>query len=538
MTKPSFVNEPSELVKKIDHVCEQIRGGGMVIMVDDQSRENEGDLVMAAEDVSPKAINFMAKEGRGLICLPMEPSMIDRLQLPMMSDHSKNMESRKTAFTVSIEAKCGVSTGISAEDRATTIKVAIDSNSQPHDLVVPGHVFPLKACEGGVLTRAGHTEGSVDLMKLASKKPASVICEIMNDDGTMARRDDLEIFSQRNNIPIISIEEIITYRMLFDSYVVLKKRETIQTSYGEFDAVWFESEVDHSCHVALVKGDGFENHVTDVRVYRQNFLNDIFGAPEPDLSIRRVEYGLDMLSKCQRGVYLYLSSPPLESALPPKESVKNTQMDAKLYGTGAQILRKLGVRKLTLNTLTPRNLVAIGGFGLEVVGVRVLKEQPSKPSSSTSKSPRPLPQKTKRILFIRSLWHPEIVDGLVTGAKDFMMASGIMAEQITERSVPGSYELLWGAQQGCQESGWELIFCFGCLIKGQTWHDQWVREALKHGFVHLQLTHNIPIIPCVLSTDSRQQALERSQKGSRIHRGREAAEAGLKLLPVKTKALP
>lgn len=556
----------SALVEKIEGICQHIRAGGMVIMVDDESRENEGDLVMAAEAASPASINFMAKEGRGLICLPMAGDMIERLQLPMMSDHSKNIESRKTAFTVSIEAKAGVSTGISAQDRATTIQVAIHDDTGPGDLVVPGHVFPLKARDGGVLTRAGHTEGSVDLVRLAGCKPASVICEIMNDDGTMARRDDLEVFSQEHNIPIISIEEIITYRMIFDSYVRQIKREMITTSYGDYEAVWFESELDQTQHVAFVKGDDLSRHTTEVRVYRQKFLTDIFGPAELELSetqprIRRVDYGFEMLARAEHGVYLYLSSPPaappgavadLPGTSPPSsdnELMKVAKMDARLYGIGAQILRKLGVKKLILNTITPRGLIAIGGFGLQVQGVRLLHAGKLQPAATPPAAPpRELrqpdlerqpppaaPQRgagSPRIMVLRSGWHPDIVEPLVAGAVATLTAGGVLLEQLTYRTVPGSYELLMGAQVALQQR-WEVVLCFGCIIQGKTMHDQWIYDALKHGLAYLQASSQALLMPCVVHVPSKAEAVRRVQVGSPKHRGVEAAQALLAMLAAR-----
>lgn len=545
----------SALVEKIERICQHIRAGGMVIMVDDESRENEGDLVMAAEAASPASINFMAKEGRGLICLPMEGAMIERLQLPMMSDHSKNIESRKTAFTVSIEAKAGVSTGISAQDRATTIQVAIHDDTGPGDLVVPGHVFPLKARDGGVLTRAGHTEGSVDLVRLAGCKPASVICEIMNDDGTMARRDDLEVFSQEHNIPIISIEEIITYRMIFDSYVREVKREFITTSYGEYEAVWFESELDQTQHVAFVKGCDLTHHTTEVRVYRQKFLTDIFGPAElngAQARIRRVDYGFEMLARSQHGVYLYLSSPPahLSRARAQDSGVPDmAKMDARLYGIGAQILRKLGVKKLILNTITPRGLIAIGGFGLEVQGMRLLHATELRPAvPAPPVQPRELKQpvaggqarraqvqgsvEAPRMMVLRSGWHPDIVEPLVAGAVRTLTAGGVLPEQLTYRTVPGSYELLMGAQVALQQR-WDVVLCFGCIIQGKTSHDQWIYDALKHGLACLQASSPALLMPCVVHAPSKDLAARRVGADSSKHRGVEAAQAVLAMLAAR-----
>lgn len=535
---PHFNN--TQLIQKIQKILDHVRAGGMVIMVDDESRENEGDLVVAAQDVTSEAINFMAKEARGLICLPMEASMIERLQLPMMNDHSKSLESRKTAFTVSIEAKKGVSTGISAKDRATTIKLAIDESCRPEDLVVPGHVFPLKARPGGVLTRAGHTEGSIDLVKLAGKKPASVICEIMNDDGTMARLDDLKQFSLKHKIPMISIEELIMYRMLYDSMVSIEKKEKIITSYGTFDAVWLKSDVDSSYHVALTKGGDFSRHVTHVRVYRQKFLEDTFGVcdlEDQGKSMHRVEYGLKMLRECEHGVYVYLASDHHQIGHQ-SSSLPQDYMDARLYGIGAQILCKLGVKKLILNTITPRQLVAISGFGLEVIGVKVWgdeKPQPLEASDISSVVVTPASKRStvpslagKRLLMVKALWHPEIVDSLVEGATKTLLAGGIESHQVVLREVPGSYELLLAAQKACLEKKWDIIFCFGCLIAGKTFHYQWVIQSLIQGFVQLQLAHQIPIIQGVICADNKDLAMQRVSN-SKKHRGKEAAAAALKL---------
>lgn len=388
---PSSSLNSSAIEKKITAILQRIRAGQMVIMVDDDRRENEGDLVMAAEDITAEDINFMAKEARGLICLPMEEELIRRLKLPMMSDHSKTEDSRHTAFTVSIEARRGVSTGISARDRATTIQCAISDDARPDDIVVPGHIFPLKARQGGVLTRAGHTEGSVDLAKLAGKKGASVICEIMNDDGTMARAGDLKKFSERHGIPIVSIEELIHYRLLYDSLIEEIRREKVKTAFGSFKAVWFGSTVDHSQHVALVRGRPQPDQVTEVRVYRQRFFEDLFGPPSPVPNRpRRVEYGLHMLGNCEVGVYLYLAAHPPLFRLPSPPPSPGTEAESKagrvedprLYGVGAQILRKLGVGQLTLNTLAPRKLAALGGFGLEIVSTKVMGREYALPRNT------------------------------------------------------------------------------------------------------------------------------------------------------------
>ena len=560
MSQPSSQNLP--VIQKVEEIIDHIRQGKMVIMVDDHKRENEGDLVMAAEDVTAESINFMAKEARGLICLPMEESFINRLKLPMMSDHSKTEDSRHTAFTVSIEAREGVSTGISAKDRATTIQRAIDVNVTPDDIVVPGHVFPLKARPGGVLTRAGHTEGSVDLAKLAGKKATAVICEIMNDDGTMARREDLRRFSQRHNIPMISIEELITYRLLYDSLIQETRREPAETPYGIFQAVWFESTLDYSQHVALVKGTPTPKEVCEVRVYRQRFFDDVFGAAQKSSHhLKRVEYGLEMLASCETGVYLYLSARPGLRNAPTHLSAPALKpiMDPRLYGIGAQILRKLGVGKLILNTLAPRKLAALGGFGLEMVGVRVLgknkktqellkstpplestpplqelsppiKKRPSMEhpaQNSHSKDTQTLPQ----FLIIASRWHSEVVESLVEHAEKTLVGAGVAAELIQKWWVPGAYELIAATTQACHTKKATMILCFGCIIKGETAHNQLIAEAINQSFVELQTTTSVPIIHGVLVADNIELAYQRCGKGQdpSKNRGKEAAETALKL---------
>ena len=379
-------------ISRVLHAIDAIRSGQMVIMVDDEDRENEGDLVFAAEHVSAEKINFMVREARGLVCHSMSPAAIDRLKLPMMSDLGKPGSSRSTAFTVSIEARHGVSTGISAADRAQTIRVAMDDKSTSDDIVVPGHVFPLKAKQGGVLERSGHTEGSVDLARLAGMKPSAVICEIMKDDGTMARMPDLEVFSKRHNMPLVSIADLIEFRLLRDSLVEQLAKEPVQTPAGIFEAICFQSLVDGAQHVALVKGGPFTaDQVVDVRVHRQRPLIDVFSSGTSGR--RLVDYGLQLLKSAECGVVLYLSHPggshafvedtvdmrlppdgavPAASAVPPAASNKWQPMDPRLYGIGAQILRHLGVRQMRIHVSTPRSLKGLAGFGLEIAEVAVI----------------------------------------------------------------------------------------------------------------------------------------------------------------------
>ncbi|MFK7826035.1 MAG: 3,4-dihydroxy-2-butanone-4-phosphate synthase [Oligoflexales bacterium] len=373
--------ETTEQQEKAIHrvlvAIEAIQSGGMVIMTDDEDRENEGDLIFAASDVCPEKINFMAKEARGLICLTMAPSMIDKLQLPLMGDHSKTRTPMQTAFTVSIEAKEGVTTGISAADRAQTIKVAIDSDSGPQDIVVPGHIFPLKAKVGGVLERTGHTEGSVDLARLAGKKPSSVICEIMKDDGTMARLPDLEEFAQKFKLPIVSIEDLIIFRLLKDTLVEEVGRRPVRTQTGEFEGIWFKNLVDESVHFALLKGTKHSEHCVDVRVHKQKPLSDVFdmeyGPADSDSHRRLVRYSLDMLNEKNHACVLYLMQESPSQALLDKLTRKQSVMDPRLFGLGAQILKSLGINKMRLHVSSERSLKALKGFGLEIESMEVIK---------------------------------------------------------------------------------------------------------------------------------------------------------------------
>ena len=373
-----------EAINRVLKAIQAIKDGKMIIMVDDENRENEGDLICAADKVTPEVVNFMAKEGRGLICLTLAPQIVDRLKLPLMRDLNKTHASMSTAFTVSIEARHGVTTGISAQDRATTIKVAIDPQTRPEDLVVPGHIFPLRAVPGGVLERAGHTEGSVDLATLAGLTPAGVICEIMKEDGTMARLPDLEKFAEKFAIPLVSIEDLITYRLLNDSLIQVLAQNKIITSSGEFDAYLFKSQVDAQIHLALVKGSDFGNSPVDVRVHNQRIFSDVFGGSHIN-GRQRIEYGLNLLQNSKQGVLIYLNKISDENHLladfekmavptssPDKKETHHFSMDQRSIGIGAQILRYLGVKTMRLHVTSPLTLKGIRGFGLTITEVKYL----------------------------------------------------------------------------------------------------------------------------------------------------------------------
>lgn len=377
-------------VERTRRAVDAIAAGKMVILVDDEDRENEGDLVFAAEKVTPEAINFMAREGRGLICLTLTDERLKQLELPLMVE--QNSSGFGTAFTVSIEARTGVTTGISAADRARTVEAALADDAKPADLVRPGHVFPLRAQPGGVLVRTGQTEGSVDLARLAGCKPAGVICEILKDDGEMARLPDLCEFAEKHDLVICSVADLIAYRLEHETMVERKAEATVQTPYGELRAVAYRSLVDDREALALIKGSDAELEAASeagkaplVRVHSGDPLTDVFGGilDRGGLMLRGA---LREVARTDVGVILYLPKAPepisfvdaLKALTAAKEkgedlpekvrAPKGESVGVRHYGTGAQILRQLGLTKIRLLTNHPRRLTAAKGFGIEVVG--------------------------------------------------------------------------------------------------------------------------------------------------------------------------
>jgi len=365
----------------VEQAIKNVKAGKLIIIVDDEDRENEGDLMVAAEKVTPEIINFMTKHGRGLICMPLKEKRLTELEIPLMV--RDNTAPFQTAFTVSIDAKKGVTTGISAYDRAKTVLTAIDSKTRPTDLTRPGHIFPLQAQEGGVLERAGQTEASLDITRLAGLRPAGVICEVMNEDGTMARMPQLEEFSRVHDIPILTIADLIKYRMRHERLVNKIEEADLPTKFGHFKVMIFEDSIHKEQHIALVKGEIKKDEPILVRAHSQCLTGDTFGSARCDCG-EQLHRSMEMINEEGKGVILYILNHEgrgigfankIKAYALQEQGVDTVEANRKLgfkadqrdYGIGAQVLVSLGVNKLRLITNNPRKFIGLSGYGLEIV---------------------------------------------------------------------------------------------------------------------------------------------------------------------------
>ena len=357
-------NEYSKFLTPIDEIITYAKKGKMFILVDENDRENEGDLIIPAEKITPENINFMAKFGRGLICLSLTKNRINELELPLMNPINQNND--LTAFTVSIEAKEGVSTGISAADRAHTILVAINDNKTKNDIISPGHVFPLMAWDGGVLERAGHTEASVDISKLASLNPSAVICEIMNDDGTMSRLPELIKFSSKHNIPIGTVSDLIAYRLKNDTIVEFISESSLESYFnGNYKLLTFKNILSNEEHYALVHKDLDINSKVFVRMHKHSIVKDIL--TEKNLFDEQMQRSVEVINKKQNGVIVIINgnyAPRIEKQF---SRNKDEKFELREYGVGAQILRNIGLKNIILLTNNEKKVVGLDGFGLKII---------------------------------------------------------------------------------------------------------------------------------------------------------------------------
>ncbi len=575
----------------IEEAIEEIRHGRMVVVCDDEDRENEGDLVMAAQFVTPEAINFMAKEARGWICLALTPERCDELGLELMT--AKNESALQTPFTITIEARDGVTTGVSAHDRAHTMQVAVDPSSRPEDLRQPGHVNPLKAKPGGVLERTGHTEASVDLARLAGLVPAGVICEVMNEDGSMARVPDLAAYCERHGLKMVTIADLIAYRRRNDRLIERVVATRLPTTFGDFEAVGYRSMVDDKHHVALVKGDVAGQPDVLVRVHSECLTGDVFHSLRCDCG-EQLESALAMIEREGCGVLLYLAQEGRgigllnklrayryqEEGLDTVEANERLGLPADLrdYGIGAQILADLGLSSIRILTNNPKKIRGLEGYGLSVSAQIPIEHAPNAHNESylrtkaqrmghtlhhqglnldeellhaerehdraVAEDPR-----ERRGAIVRAgargragrpvsdayaivvgRFYEELAERLIDGATGAFEADGDHVVEVFD--VPGAYELPLGASYAAASGRFAGVACLGAVIRGETSHYDHVCAEAARGVMDVQLRTGVPCAFGVLTVDSMEQALARSGPGKR-DQGAHAAQAVLRMAALR-----
>ena len=548
----------------IEQAIEDIRQGKMVVVCDDEDRENEGDLTMAAQFATPEAINFMAKEGRGLICLSLTSERCDELGLDLMA--AKNESSFETPFTVSVEAREGVTTGISAHDRAHTIQVAIDPESRPRDLVQPGHVFPLKSRSGGVLERAGQTEAAVDLARLAGLNPAGVICEVMNDDGTMARVPDLVAYCARHGLSMITVADLIAYRRRHDKLVERVVSTGLPTTFGDFQAIGYRSLVDDKHHVALVKGDVAGAADVLVRVHSECLTGDVFHSLRCDCG-EQLESALSMIEREGQGVLLYLSQEGRgigllnklrayrlqEDGLDTVEANERLGLPADLrdYGIGAQILVDLGLSSIRILTNNPKKIRGLEGYGLSVSGQIPIEHAPNEHNQAYLRTKaermghtlhhqglnldeellhsRARPRRARAAPAVTTFaiavarFYEDLAERLVAGASARFAEDGHTDVEVFD--VPGAFELPLAASYAARSGRFAGVACLGAVIRGDTDHYEHVCAETARGVMQVQLDTGVPCAFGVLTCETMQQALDarrrrQARPGTQRRRGR------------------
>src|ERR687891_308547 len=511
----------------IEHAIEEIRAGRPVIVVDDEDRENEGDLIFAASKATPELLAFLIRYSSGVVCVPMEGAELDRLGIPLMTPH--NRERMRTAYTISVDARDGIATGISAADRSHTIRVLADSATEPHDLVQPGHVMPLRYREGGVLARPGHTEASVDLARLAGLTPAGVLCEIVNEDGSMMRASALREFADDHGLAMISIADLIRYRRRHESQIERIAQTRMPTVHGTFDAHAYRDTVTGGEHVALVVGDVRDGEPVLVRVHSECLTGDTFGSLRCDCG-EQLESSLAQIETEGRGAVVYLAQEGRGIGLLNKLKAYKLQdtgldtVDANLelglpvdlrdYGIGAQILSDLGLSSIRILTNNPKKIRGLEGYGLSVT------EQIPIVHAANPHNERYLQAKRDR------LGHTLHHQGL---ALDEQM---VHDEHERDRDVAGAFELPLAAAYLASTERYDGVACLGAVIRGETDHYDYVCSEAARGIQDVQLRTGVPCAFGVLTVENMDQALARAGGGKR-DQGEHAAQAVLALAALR-----
>ena len=564
----------------MEQAIEDIAAGKAVVVVDDEDRENEGDIIFAAAKATPELMAFTIRHSSGVICVPMPGDMLERLEIPLMTPHNK--DKLRTAYTISVDARDGVSTGISAADRAHTARTLADSATEPWDLTRPGHVFPLRYREGGVLVRRGHTEAAVDLAKLAGLTPAGVLVEVVNDDGTMKRAPELREFADEHGLAMISIEDLVRYRRRHERHVVRVAETRLPTRHGEFTAYGYRITIDDSEHVALAYGDISGDEPVLTRVHSECLTGDVFGSERCDCG-PQLDEALRTIVAEGRGVVVYLRGHEGRGiglvaklqAYQLQDGGRDTvdanldlglPADARHYGTATQVLRDLGIASVRLMTNNPDKTSSLEDFGIHVDRAGAADAAPQRPqphlpadqarpdgprparpgrraghrppvrahdravrrrrmSGAGAPTSEPFDASDLRVAVVAATWHTQVMDGLVAGAERALAAYGISEPEVIR--VPGTFELPVVAA-ALARAGYDAVVALGVVIRGGTPHFDYVCSAATDGLTQVSVDHAMPVGFGVLTCDTEEQALARAGlEGSAEDKGWEATSAAL-----------